>query len=79
MRSASTRPASTASSRACGLGVAYRGTPHGPFDSRIGHHAGGRLVYWGEPDGHVWEALTVSYARQPDGAVADTHTDGRGG
>ena len=25
---------------------------------------GGRLVYWSEPDGHVWEALTVSYARQ---------------
>jgi hypothetical protein len=26
---------------------------------------GGRIVYWNEPDGHVWEALTVSYARQP--------------
>jgi hypothetical protein len=25
---------------------------------------GGRIVYWSEPDGHVWEALTVSYARQ---------------
>jgi hypothetical protein len=23
-----------------------------------------RLVYWSEPDGHVWEALTVSYARR---------------
>jgi hypothetical protein len=22
-------------------------------------------VYWSQPDGHVWEALTVSYARQP--------------
>jgi hypothetical protein len=21
-------------------------------------------VYWNVPDGHVWEALTVSYARQ---------------
>jgi len=24
---------------------------------------GGRVVYWSEPDAHVWEALTVSYAR----------------
>ena len=24
-----------------------------------------RIVYWNEPDGHVWEILTVSYARQP--------------
>ena len=22
------------------------------------------IVYWSEPDGHVWELLTVSYARQ---------------
>jgi hypothetical protein len=29
-------------------------------------------VYWNEPDGHVWEILTVSYARQigNGGAVA---------
>jgi hypothetical protein len=25
---------------------------------------GGRIVYWNEADGHVWEALTVSYARR---------------
>jgi hypothetical protein len=25
---------------------------------------GGRLLYWSQPDGHVWEMLTVSYARQ---------------
>ena len=25
---------------------------------------GGRGVYWNEPDGHQWEMLTVSYARQ---------------
>ena len=24
----------------------------------------GTLAYWNEPDGHVWEILTVSYARQ---------------
>jgi hypothetical protein len=22
-------------------------------------------VYWNEPDGHQWEMLTASYARQP--------------
>ena len=47
------------------LGVAFRGRPHGENDGRIGSHLGGRLVYWNEPDGHVWEALTVSYARRP--------------
>jgi catechol 2,3-dioxygenase-like lactoylglutathione lyase family enzyme len=46
------------------LGIAYRSTPHGPVDGKINSHLGGRLVYWSQPDGHVWEALTVSYARQ---------------
>ena len=26
---------------------------------------GGRIIYWREPDGHVWELLNVSYERQP--------------
>jgi hypothetical protein len=46
-------------------GIAYRSTPHGPADMQVNTHHGGRIVYWNEPDGHVWEALTVSYARQP--------------
>jgi catechol 2,3-dioxygenase-like lactoylglutathione lyase family enzyme len=46
-------------------GIGYRSGPHGPMDMRIGTHKGGRIVYWNEPDGHVWEALSVSYARQP--------------
>lgn len=46
-------------------GIAYRSTPHGPVDGRVNQEHGGRIVYWGEPDGHVWEALTVSYARRP--------------
>ena len=49
-------------------GLPYRGTPHGPMDGRINTDHGGRIVYWSEPDGHVWEALTVSYARQPKAA-----------
>jgi len=45
-------------------GIAYRATPHGPADMRVGTY-GGRNVYWNEPDGHVWELLTASCARQP--------------
>jgi hypothetical protein len=43
--------------------IAYRSTPHGPVDRRVNTAHGGRIVYWDRPDGHVWEALTVSYAR----------------
>lgn len=46
-------------------GIAYRSTPHGPSDQRINTAHGGRIVYWNQPDGHVWEALTQSYARAP--------------
>ncbi|MEP6873923.1 MAG: GNAT family N-acetyltransferase [Burkholderiales bacterium] len=46
-------------------GIAYRSMPHGPVDGQVNTRHGGRMVYWSEPDGHVWEALTVSYARQP--------------
>lgn len=45
-------------------GIAFRSTPHGPADRLINTSHGGRIVYWNEPDGHVWEALTVSYARR---------------
>ena len=47
------------------LGIAWRSTPIGPDDFQINSHGGGRIVYWREPDGHAWEALTRSYARQP--------------
>ncbi|MGH8428269.1 MAG: VOC family protein [Gammaproteobacteria bacterium] len=46
-------------------GIAYRSTPMGPMDMEINTRSGGRNVYWSEPDGHAWEILTVSYARQP--------------
>lgn len=42
----------------------YRSTPHGPVDRQINTRHGGNIVYWNEPDGHVWELLTTSYARQ---------------
>ncbi len=46
-------------------GIAYRSLPHGPDDYKVNPAFGGKLVYWSEPDGHVWELLTVSYERQP--------------
>jgi len=47
------------------MGIAYRSTPHGATDFLVNTQHGGRIVYWSEPDGHAWEALTVSYARAP--------------
>lgn len=45
-------------------GLAYRSTPRGADDGQVNRAFGGSLVYWSEPDGHAWEVLTVSYARQ---------------
>lgn len=46
-------------------GIPYRSNVHGPDDNQINTGHGGSIVYWNEPDGHQWEMLTVSYARQP--------------
>jgi hypothetical protein len=46
-------------------GLAYRSGPHGPMDMQVGTAYGGRNVYWDQPEGHIWEMLTVSYARAP--------------
>lgn len=53
------------------LGLAYRSTPVGADDGQVNHAFGGKLVYWSEPDGHAWEILTVSYARQTAAAARD--------
>jgi catechol 2,3-dioxygenase-like lactoylglutathione lyase family enzyme len=45
-------------------GIAYRSAVHGPVDHAVDTAHGGSIVYWNEPDGHQWEMLTVSYARQ---------------
>ena len=50
--------------RLAARGMAWRSTPHGPVDRQVNTAHGGRIVYWSEPDGHVWEALTASYARR---------------
>jgi hypothetical protein len=44
-------------------GIQYRSNVHGPVDMKVGTEYGN--FYWNEPDGHQWELLTVSYAREP--------------
>lgn len=44
-------------------GIPYRSGPHGPDDYEVNTSLGGKIVYWNQPDGHVWELLTRSYAR----------------
>jgi hypothetical protein len=46
-------------------GIAYRSSVHAEVDHQVGSYNGGKIVYWSEPDGHAWEMLTVSYAREP--------------
>lgn len=46
-------------------GISCRSNVHGPVDMQVDTGHGGSIVYWNEPDGHQWELLTVSYARQP--------------
>jgi catechol 2,3-dioxygenase-like lactoylglutathione lyase family enzyme len=44
-------------------GIAYRSEPGGPTDRQINRRLGGKNLYWQDDDGHLWEILTVSYAR----------------
>lgn len=46
-------------------GIAWRSSVRGPVDGKVDTQFGGRGVYWNAPEGHQWEMLTVSYARQP--------------
>lgn len=52
-------------SRLGAASIAFRSLVAGPVDSQVDTRFGGKGVYWNEPDGHQWEMLTVSYARQP--------------
>ena len=51
-------------SRIRAAGISYRSDVGGPMNMQINTTYGGRMIYWNEPDGHQWEILTVSYARQ---------------
>jgi catechol 2,3-dioxygenase-like lactoylglutathione lyase family enzyme len=46
-------------------GIAYRSRPRGEDDRKINTRLGGKNLYWEDADGHLWEILTVSYARPP--------------
>ena len=43
--------------------IPYRGHPQGPNDMQVNTRLGGKNLYWEDADGHLWEILTVSYAR----------------
>ncbi|TAL13683.1 MAG: VOC family protein [Aquabacterium sp.] len=45
-------------------GIAFRSSVRGPVDGKVNTGYGGKMIYWNEPEGHQWEILTVSYARQ---------------
>lgn len=45
-------------------GIDYRSSVRGSVDMQVDTQFGGKGIYWNEPDGHQWEMLTVSYARQ---------------
>jgi catechol 2,3-dioxygenase-like lactoylglutathione lyase family enzyme len=40
-------------------GIAYGSGPYAVDDMKINHRGGGRGVYFRDPDGHVFELLTV--------------------
>ncbi len=44
-------------------GIPYRSTPQGTDDMQLNTRLGGRNFYWTDSDEHIWEVLTVSYAR----------------
>lgn len=46
-------------------GIPNRSSVRGPADMRINTDYGGSMIYWNDPEGHQWELLTVSCARQP--------------
>ena len=52
-------------------GIKYRSTPQGTDDLQLNTRLGGRNFYWTDRDGHVWEVLTISYARQQETAPMD--------
>ena len=50
-------------------GITYRSRPRGDNDMQINTRLGGRNLYWEDADGHLWEILTVSYARPESAPV----------
>jgi len=51
-------------------GIPFRSDAFGSMDDKVAQRYGGRGFYFEQPDGHMWEVLTASYARPPE-LVAD--------
>ena len=51
-------------------GIPYRSRPRSENDMQINTRLGGKNVYWEDEDGHLWEILTISYARPESPALA---------
>ena len=49
--------------------IKYRSHPLGETDMQINRRLGGKNVYWQDADSHLWEMLTVSYARPESPAL----------
>jgi len=43
--------------------IPYRSSPRGENDMQLNTRMGGKNLYWDDADGHIWEVLTISYAR----------------
>jgi catechol 2,3-dioxygenase-like lactoylglutathione lyase family enzyme len=50
-------------------GIPYRDHPRGENNHQINRRLGGKNLYWEDADGHLWEILTVSYARPESPAL----------
>jgi catechol 2,3-dioxygenase-like lactoylglutathione lyase family enzyme len=62
--------------RILAAGIRFRSLPRGNDDDTVNDAFGGKLLYWSDPDGHTWEILTVSYARQRPPPPAGEHSAG---
>ena len=51
-------------------GIPYRSRPRAENDWQINTRLGGKNVYWEDADGHLWEILTISYARPQSPSLA---------
>jgi catechol 2,3-dioxygenase-like lactoylglutathione lyase family enzyme len=51
-------------------GIPYRSRPRAENDFQINTRLGGKNLYWEDADSHLWEILTVSYARPESPSLA---------
>ncbi|MBM3218510.1 MAG: VOC family protein [Candidatus Rokubacteria bacterium] len=50
--------------------VQYRSRPRGETDMQINRRLGGKNLYWEDADSHLWEILTISYARPESASLS---------